>query len=768
MRVIHSRVRLGTSALSLGLALAFAGSAVAQTAGQTGDSIQGGAQAAATGEVDSGDIVVTAQRESSLLSKTPVAMTAITGEGLREAGVTNPTQLTEAVPNLQITRGNGLQITIRGVTSTDSSEKGDPSVAFLQDGVYIARPQQQEVSFFDLERVEVLRGPQGTLYGRNTTAGVINLISASPQHEFGASVDASYASFNSINATGMINVPLGEAVAVRAAVNYDRRDSFVIASPASRFSADPAKDNLSGRLSALFEPSPDIRILARGDYSELRGRAGAGVPISYFFPAAQTATPLTDQTISYVDTGSSKDKRRTSYTDVWDPIRDNNTWGVMGQADWDLGPFALTYIGSHREATIHQRGTYNGGVAQAATPDALPTTTFDARYRQDSHELRLAFGKGGPLHGQVGGYYFHERSAIAFFLRNYPDILGPGSGAGLQFGFPQDPAIARSKAAFGQITFDVTPDLHLTGGVRYSEDKKSRVGQTVVQTLDGAPVALFQDNNAKRTYSKVTWRAGIDYDAPGLGLFYASVSTGYKAGGFNDGCQAGPGCTAGAVVGELYYDPETLTAYEGGVKLRLIDNALRLNIAAFHYDYAGLQLSSVGEFCGPGTTCQRTTNAARAKIDGVELEPVINLDANNRVNLSFTYLNARYAEFQPTPTTSFAGKKLDRSPEFTWAAGYTHSRPLANGGQLEAGAVIRFSDSLFFSDTSNRVQFIQPSFHKSDVTLTYRAPENRWYVQAFVRNIEDEVTVTSASQGEFAGAEFADPRLIGVRVGFKY
>ncbi len=748
----------------LGIAITVGGPAFGQTAGRAGESAPTGAQSPA---IDADDIVVTAQRQSSLLSKTPVAMTAISGEGLRQAGITNPTQLTESVPNVQITRGNGLQITIRGVTSTDSSEKGDPSVAFLQDGVYIARPQQQEVSFFDLERVEVLRGPQGTLYGRNTTAGVINLISSSPQFELGGTVDASYGSFNSVNATGVLNVPLGEIIAVRAAVNYDRRDSFVIAPSGSQFRNDPAKDNLSGRLSALFQVSPDIKVLLRGDYSELRGKAGIGVPISNFFPAAQTANALTDQMIDYVDSGSSADKRRTFYRDVQDPIRDNNSWGVMGQVDWNLGPVALTYIGSHREAAIRQRGSYNGGVAQPASPTALPTTTFDAKYRQDSHELRLAFGQGSPLHGQSGGYYFYERSGIAFFLENYPNILGPGSGPGLKFGFPQDPTIAKSKAAFGQITFDATPDLHLTAGVRYSQDEKSRVGQTTVQTLSGATVAVFQTNNAKRTFSKVTWRAGVDYDAPDLGLFYASVSTGYKAGGFNDGCEAGPGCTNG-VVGALYYDPETLTAYEGGVKLRLLDNSLRLNIAAFHYDYAGLQLSAVGEFCGPGTSCQRTTNAARAKIDGVEVEPVINLNENNRVNLSFNYLNARYAEFNPTPTTSFAGKRLDRSPEFTWSAGYTYTYPLANGGYLEAAAVIRFSDSLFFSDTANRVQFVQPSFHKSDVTVTYRAPDNRWYLQGFVRNIEDEVTLSSAMQGQYATAEFADPRLIGARAGFKF
>ena len=159
-------------------------------------------------EPQEGDIVVTATRTQSLASKTPIALTAIGGEGLRDAGVSNPTQLADLVPNLSIDRGNGLQITIRGVTSRDGTEKGDPSAAFLLDGIYIARPQAQEVSFFDLERVEVLRGPQGTLFGRNSTAGVVHVISARPVDHFAASVDATYGNFDTVQATAMVNVPV--------------------------------------------------------------------------------------------------------------------------------------------------------------------------------------------------------------------------------------------------------------------------------------------------------------------------------------------------------------------------------------------------------------------------------------------------------------------------------------------------------------------------------------------------------------------------------
>ncbi|MEY2927150.1 MAG: hypothetical protein RL367_1627, partial [Pseudomonadota bacterium] len=159
-----------------------------------------------------GDIIVTATRFETLSSKTPIAVTAISGDALRTAGITNPTALGDQVPSVMINRNNGLQITIRGVTSADGTEKGDPSAAFMSDGIYIARQQAQEVSFFDISRVEVLRGPQGTLFGRNTTAGAVNLITNRPNLDgVSGSVDAAYGNYNTLQATAVVNAPVSES-----------------------------------------------------------------------------------------------------------------------------------------------------------------------------------------------------------------------------------------------------------------------------------------------------------------------------------------------------------------------------------------------------------------------------------------------------------------------------------------------------------------------------------------------------------------------------
>lgn len=736
---MHSRKRLLAGIAVLALS-AFAAPAVAQEQSTSGTE----ADAAA------GDIIVTANRTESLASKTPIALSAISQEGLRDSGVTNPLNLSDVVPNLSIDRAFvGIQVTIRGITSTDTTEKGDPSVAFLQDGIYIARPQAQEVSFFDLERVEVLRGPQGTLYGRNTTAGVINVISAKPKHQFEASLDGAYGNFNTVQATGMVNLPVGNSIALRGAVNLERRDNYIRKGVASPFSISPFKDNLSGRLSALIDISPSINLLVRGDYSRMDGTGFSSVRLANFF-----AGPFVPgQRPRYVDLGS-KARRTLAYAPVVDTSSDNETWGIMGELNWDMGPVTMTYLGSYRELTQHDDLQTDLGA-----PVTFPVR-FDGAYWQNSQELRFAYNDGGSLTAQAGGYYFKERSGIAAFFLNPPFI--PGA---LAFGFPQDPTIAESKGVFGQATYELAPGFKLTAGIRYSHDLKSRMGQTVI--IFPAPIGTIptQQNDARRNFEKVTWRLGADYDF-GKTLVYAVVSTGYKAGGFNDGCEIGKGPFCAFTADVLYYDPETVTAYEAGIKTRFADDAVRLTAALFHYDYKGLQLSSTSNVCGG--PCQVTTNAGAAKIDGLELEAVVKPNENHRIDLGFNYLDARYARFIPTPGIDFAGRPLDRSPKISASAGYAYTYPFDNGGKVEAGARVRLSDSYTLTDFTAVVQFRQPSFHKTDLTLTYSAPNDRFYLQGYVKNLEDKITLGSAS-ANFAGtAVFADPRTYGVRAGFKF
>jgi iron complex outermembrane receptor protein len=715
----------------------------------------------ATAQPSSDDIIVTANRTESLLSKTPIAMTAVAGTELAKAGISNPTQLDSVVPNVAINRNNGLQITIRGVTSTDNTEKGDPSAAFMLNGVYIARPQSQEVSFFDIERVEVLRGPQGTLYGRNSTAGVVNVLSARPRFAWGGSLEASYGSYNAFNMTGVINAPLTSTLALRAAVNVDRRDNYLYDGNAGDgVTLDPFKKNVSGRLSLLWEPRDDLSIYVVGDYSKARGTVDTTVPPSNFYSNIVTGARSTFDAPTFLDR-SSRDYRTLAVAQGQQSNRHNDDKGVMGEVNYDIGNVRATYVGSYREFDRDEIFNYANGAVMAR---------FPGLYWQTSHELRLALTGDGPLQLQVGGYYFKEKSNIVLELYNLV-------GANTAFGFLRNPTISENKSAFGQASYKVAEGLKLTAGIRYSSDTKSRYGSTVIDTYSAITSAyslgtfisrsVQEVTAAKRTFGKTTWRLGVDYDTP-LGLVFASVSTGYKAGGFNDGCEVGTGtgCTQNAAA--LYYQPETLTAYEAGVKFR-ISPAVRFNGTVFHYDYKGLQLSQTANICGPGGNlpCQVTRNAASAKVDGIELDTELRPIRNLSINLSLNYLNARYTRFVPTPGVDFAGRPLDRSPKWSGSAGLDYTIPVGEG-KVVASAKTRFSSRYELTDQGNFAYFFQPSYTKSDLALTYSAPSDRFFVSAYVHNLEDRITVTNVTAGFFGNVNFADPRVFGARAGIKF
>lgn len=720
-----------------------------------------------SGSSDTGDIIVTANRTESRLSKTPIAMTAISQDGLRDAGIVDARSLGQAVPNVRIsTDRDNARVAIRGVTSTDTTEKGDPSAAFLLDGIYIARSADILGSFYDLERVEVLRGPQGTLYGRNTTAGVINVISARPKAEFEASGDAYFGNYGQRGATAMLNVPVGETLGIRGAVNYDRMNNVIRLANTSGGTLLPARDTFSTRLSFGGTLAEDFRFVVRGDYSNANGSMLNVLPLANAFG---TSTKGVDQ--PYAE-GLSNEQRLTFPFPLAGPDqRDYRFGGIMGEFSYDFGPVELTYLGSYRETHRDDRRNYIVG-SFASNP-----AVYRGRFNQQSHELRAAFGQGSPLHGQVGLYYFRERSNLSLILGN-PEASSGGRVGAVGFGFVQGPTQSTSKGVFGTVTYDVTPELHVTGGIRYTRDEKSRNGLTVADypTLAASPCGALRctlnTNIAAADWSKTTWKVGVDYDTP-LGLVFASVSTGYKAGGFNDGCLAGTAGGTGCILtpSTLYYDPENLTAYEVGAKLKLAEG-LRLNGSVFHYDYSGLQISQVVVTPVPGN---RTSNAAKAKVDGVELEAVASPYDGGQFTVGVNYLNARFATFIPDVTfptvanpLSFAGKHLDHAPKWTANLGYTHTFALDNEAEVEFGVRSLINSSYYITNLGTLSQFRQPSFTKTDVTLTYNAPEKRYYVQGFVKNIENELTISQAQGGRLANVQFEQPRTYGVRAGFKF
>jgi iron complex outermembrane receptor protein len=668
------------------------------------------------------EVVVTAQRISQSASKTPISLSVVSGEDLKEAGAVNAASLTELVPNVQISNNGGATvISIRGVSSADISEKGDPSAAFNVDGVYYARPQSAGLAFYDLERIEVLRGPQGTLYGRNATAGAINLITNKPVDRFESSAAFGYGKYHDMKFDGMLNSKVNDVLSMRAAVSSIKHDGYLRSTQGFSANYDD-DDSISGRLQGLFKFSPDVSLLLSTDKSTRRGAGPGNVPYNIFVgksgEAQRTATPSVQGDYKSDAHGTSAELKVTTR---------------MGE---------LTYLLAHR--SLYQGFTSADGQAIDGVPNTY--TLGQANLSQTSHEIRLASSLGAWR--TIGGlYWFHEQSIIDGEFRNFP-----GVGALI---FLSNPAVSRSKAAFGEITYRVTPSMNVMAGLRRTNDEKSRKGYTVL----GEPEFFRSVNDAAVAYSQTTGRVGGDYALAKNTMLYATLSTGYKAGGFNDGT---PSTNA-----FLQYAPERLTSIEVGLKGRFLDNHLQINADVFKYDYRDLQLTAIVNDPFTGSNAAQTVNAARASVSGAEIESKYLLSSDDRFNFSATWLDAYFKSYKPTPTVDWAGYRLEKSPRFTVGLGYSHRLSFDSGAALNATVGARYSAAYVLSDYGNGLQFTQGAHHMSDASLMYLPAGEKWSVQAYVRNIENKTIMTSYA-ASFAGfpatVSLGTPRTAGMRL----
>jgi iron complex outermembrane receptor protein len=367
--------------------------------------------------------------------------------------------------------------------------------------------------------------------------------------------------------------------------------------------------------------------------------------------------------------------------------------------------------------------------------------------------LRLGSAEPGPLEWVTGLYWFEEVGSNIDL-----DVLLPAAfGGGRAIHFVQNPAISKSSAVFGQATYAFQPGLRGTLGIRYTRDEKSRQGETRTGPND-TPIGVV-GNSANGEWSKPTYRVGLDYDLSPTTMLYGTISTGYKAGGFNDG---------NSVVGDpnynpnLYYKPESITAYETGLKGRFLDNTLNVAASLFYYDYNDLQKSAVAN------NTLVTLNAAKAAVKGFELEGRAATSTNGRLNFAIGLLSAKYTEYIAPNGQDLSGQPLDRAPKATVVLGYTHNFDLGSGARIVAYAGTHYSSSYVLSDTGTQTQaprfFTQPSETKTDATVTYESADDRWNLQAYVKNIENKRTLAAIFNlnGQNFGT-FSEPRTYGIR-----
>ncbi|WP_313172147.1 TonB-dependent receptor, partial [Massilia oculi] len=364
---------------------------------------------------------------------------------------------------------------------------------------------------------------------------------------------------------------------------------------------------------------------------------------------------------------------------------------------------------------------------------------YDVHNEQDSHELRIATNGSGPLTAQAGLYYFSEDSNTSYAFQGLQPV-----GLPPYYSFPLHTQ-AQSRAVFGQLTWRVLDALRLTAGARRTEDDKDRVGSTDFQQGPVFNPATDRRllNAAELSTARTTWRLGVEYDLAPATLLYGSLATGYKAGGFNDGCIAGStalgiACPGAAAVSEsaLYYQPEELRAWEAGLKSRLLGGRLSFNANAFLYDYTNLQLSGTAIVAGAPRIL--TSNAGVARSRGLELDGEVRVGSNGRLSYGATLLDAHYVSYNPTAAVSWSGRKLDRAPSHVYTLGYEH-RFAALGGQLRAGVFSRRSAEYVITIPSQLLEYRIPAHTTTDATLRYQPASGNWSILGRVRNLENSV-----------------------------
>ncbi|MBQ0929368.1 TonB-dependent receptor [Ideonella alba] len=730
-------------------------SQVLLAAGLVAASLPGWAQDANTTDRKAGviqEVVVTAQKTAQPASKTPVALSVVSADDLKDAGITDARGLAEVTPNLQMGQESGkLQIAIRGVVSLDMTEKGDPSAAFNVDGAYVARFEAQMGAFLDLDRIEVLRGPQGTLYGRNATAGAINLITAKPAKLFGARIEGEIGNYGARRIEGMINVPINDVLSLRAAASKTQRDTYLNPGPNTDIPLE-SKSDYAGRVHLLAKISADSSLLLTAETSHQGGNGATPVPMGNFFtgtyidrlPFSPPDTGNNIQNPVYIDRGSAAQRTTGLRFQATDAHRDNDANALRAEYKRSLGFAELTYQLAYMKSQVDevQNGVYFGFPFRGEVPGTAEST---------SHELRLNSQGSGPLRWVAGAYLFDEKVHRDTIYRTF--ITAPFGSFTVTVPFNVD-VRNKSKAVFGQATYALQPETRLTMGLRYTKDDK-----TGSDTLAGTPATPPATSSPAAystgvAFSNTSWKLGVDHDLTPGTMVFGSVATGYKAGGFNDQVTAGT------------YKPENLTAVELGVKSKLMQDRLQLTASLFHYDYKDMQLNSVVCRTNDPSTCGSvTTNAASSKINGAEIESRWLVSDNGQLRASVALTDAKFGTYKPNATDDWSGQRLDRAPRSVVSLGYSHRFNLESGADITATVGTRLNSGYTISDPAAGVRYGQPSFRKSDASLGWTSPDQKTQVQLFVKNIEDKITIESRVPGSFF---IGDPRTYGVRASYSF
>ena len=706
-------------------------------------SLGGAAQAAEHPEAAVSELVVTAQRVAENIQQAPLAVTAFPAAALKRQSIETLQDIALRTPGFSVGAVDSIQTNpaIRGIGSPfgiSQNAGGDPSVVVFVDGVYAGRGGTPDIDALDLERVEVLRGPQGVLFGKNAVGGLVQFVSRKPQAEPSLRIEGQYGNYDrrTLNARG--NAPLSETVFLSLGGSIKKRDGYSFNAPTGNRVDD--QDLRTAAVALRFLPNDDLDIVLAADLTDQDQR---GSPRDNICDASirggihcKGIDPDTRVTNAYTD----------GYLRRW-------LQTYRGEVTYTTPIGVLTSITAYRSSTLNVRTPFFSNPVNP--PNQIEYTQTDhEKNRQFSQEVRLAFdGLGGRLKGQVGAYFLDEdNNRTQDAQQDLPSPTQTGVAT-----YPQT-VDGRSWALFGQASYAVTDTLNATVGLRQTWERKR--GRFIGRKVSGPglppPLVANYDVRGRESWSALTPRFALDWQATPDALVYASATRGFKSGGFQGVAGSGPSQSTP-------YDPEYAWSYEAGAKTQWLGGRVLLNASVFRTDYRDLQVSQLVPLC-----CVVVGNAATAEIKGAELEWIVRPVAGLQLDGGYGYLDATFESFANGVTADYTGNDLPRAPRHKLHLGAQYGADVQGWGLL--GRVDYVNQSHMFFDASNVAAQKQEGFINIDARVSATSPDGRWEVALWGKNLTDETVATYANAFAPYGlvvVPYAPPRTYGVTLIWK-
>ncbi len=671
------------------------------------------------------EIVVTAERREENVQDVSASVTALGAESLNRAGIVDVTRLEHVVPGLRMgLSGNEARIAIRGSRTNNVGSEAEQVVGVFVDGVYVPTTTQALNTYVDLNRIEVLRGPQGTLYGRNTFGGAINVISNEPDFDsFTGSIEGLVGDYNRVRYETIVNVPVSDAFAVRVAHVSDTHNGYIQNNyhPSTYDDLDD-NDTQYLRVTGKWLVTDDLDVTLR--YAQADKDSNSTAIWGYQFTAGYTDGIYTEGHPTLAE-GASRD------SGPWDVSRnfpssanlDDSSITLGVNWDLDFATARLTYNNSDFEGIQFSDFDYSDGGPAWGEQGDWAFLGWNSSQASDSFEFQLLSNSTGPLEWVAGLYQF-EQDADWGWISSFDAVL-------TNYGYGHNLFVSESRAGYAHATYSLTDTFRVVGGIRANEDTKS-------------------SGSSSASWDNTLWKFGLETDVSDDNMAYVTASTGFRAGGFNSG-----GVVASILEHQnrdiSMYDPEEVTAIEVGYKMRLQDGRMILNLAAFQNDYTSMHAQSFYLIPGETAVSEYTENGGEVDARGVEAELQWSPNDQWFISANMAMLDAEFGNYdiaalpglgtlngrQDDSVLSLRGYQPANSPELTMGAQISYDIDLGNMGMLTPLLQTTYTSDYYTFDINVRGTD-QAAHTKSDIRLIWNLDNVNLRFEAFVLNLENE------------------------------